>query len=90
MNEIEVIKAKAQLPDLLDRVSNGERYLITTGGRPVAELKPVVARDAADIRKAIAELHNIRKDFAQRGVSLQDVLEPGESLRDLAHSRAIA
>jgi len=90
MAEIDVIKAKAQWLELLDRVSNGERYLITTGGRPVAELKPVVARDAEVIRKAIAELRNIRKDFSQRGVSLRDVLEPGETLRVLAHSRAIA
>ena len=90
MSEIDVFKAKAQLPELLDRVSNGERFVITRGGRPMAELKPVVARDMEVIRKAIAELRNIRKDFSQRGVSLQDVLEPGESLLDLAHSRAIA
>lgn len=90
MSEIDVIKAKVRWPELLDRVSNGERFVITRGGRPIAELKPVVARDMTVIRKAIAELRNIRRDFARRGVSLREVLEPGESLRDLAHSRAIA
>jgi prevent-host-death family protein len=40
MIAIGVYDAKTQLPKLLERVSRGERFLITKHGRPVAQLVP--------------------------------------------------
>lgn len=34
-------QAKARLSELLDRVEAGEVVMITRGGRPIAELRPV-------------------------------------------------
>ncbi|MBE0613255.1 MAG: type II toxin-antitoxin system prevent-host-death family antitoxin [Burkholderiales bacterium] len=85
MSEIGAYEAKTHLPKLLERVQKGERFVITKHGRPVAELTPVVDRDAGRIRAAIDDLRGIRKMLARRGVRLKDVLQTGESPRDLAH-----
>lgn len=85
MSEIGAYEAKTHLPKLLERVEKGERFVITRHGRPVAELTPVANRDASGIRHAIGELRNVRKSLARRGVRLNDILRPGESLRELAH-----
>jgi prevent-host-death family protein len=85
MSEIGAYEAKTHLPKLLERVQKGERFVITRHGKPVAELTPVVDRDAVRIRAAIGELRNVRKSLARRGVQMKDVLRSGETLRDLAH-----
>ena len=85
MSEIGAYEAKTHLPKLLERVEKGERFIITRHGRPVAELTPFGGRDAAGIRQAISELRSVRKAFGRRGIQLKDILQPGESLRDLAH-----
>ena len=46
MTAIGVYDAKTQLPKLLERVSRGERFLITKHGRPVAQLVPAAAEAA--------------------------------------------
>ena len=85
MSEIGAYEAKTHLPKLLERVQKGERFVITRHGRPVAELTPVMDRDAVRIRAAIGELRSVRKALARRGVQIRDVLQSGETLRDLAH-----
>lgn len=85
MPEIGAYEAKTHLPKLLERVEKGERFVITRHGHPVAELVPVVKRDEDSIRRAIDDLRAFRKTLARRGLRLGDVLEEGESLRDLAH-----
>jgi prevent-host-death family protein len=56
MNAIGVYDAKTQLPKLLDRVSRGERFLITRHGRPVAELVPARAEATPDVREIIRQM----------------------------------
>ena len=41
---IGAFEAKTHLSELLDRVGHGQVYVITKGGRPVAELRPVPGR----------------------------------------------
>jgi prevent-host-death family protein len=84
--DIGAYDAKTHLPKLLERVQQGERFVITKHGRPVAELVPVAARDSARIRDAIADLRKGRQALADRGLRLADVLRPGETLRELAQS----
>lgn len=85
MSEIGAYDAKTHLPALLNRVQKGERFTITRHGQPVAELVPVRQRDEEKIRGAIARMRAHRAELAKQGVSLKDILEPGETLRELAH-----
>ena len=86
MSEIGAYEAKTYLPKLLDRVGKGERFVITSHGRPVAELTPVGKRDEKSIRRAIGDLRSLRDELARRGVRMRDLLRKGESVRDLAHN----
>lgn len=85
MSEVGAYEAKTHLPRLLKRVQAGEHIVITRHGQPVAELVPVAQRDEEKIRKTIEEIRAYREELAQQGISWQDVLEPGETLRELAH-----
>ena len=85
MPEIGAYQAKTHLPELLERVQKGERFVITRHGQPVAELVPVAGRDVDTVRRAIAEIRSVRRSLARRGVRIGNILGAGESLRDLAH-----
>ena len=85
MSEIGAYEAKTHLPQLLERVQKGERFIITKHGHPVAELTPVNQRDLDAVSQAITALRTLRSDLAERGVRLDDLLQEGESLRELAH-----
>ena len=78
--------AKTHLPRLLERAARGERFVITRHGKPVAQLVPFEAGDAASVRAAIERVAAIRSKLARQGVSLGGVLEAGESARELAHA----
>jgi len=85
MPEIGAYEAKTHLPRLLERVRNGERFVITKHGQAVAELVPVTDRDSAGIHDAIESLASLRKKLHRRGVQLHDLLDEGETIRELAH-----
>jgi prevent-host-death family protein len=85
MNEIGAYDAKTHLPQLLERVRRGERFVITKHGLPVAELTPYAGHDREGARRVVAEMRSLRKALARRGVHLKDILKRGESLRELAH-----
>lgn len=85
MTEIGAYEAKTHLPKLLERVANGERFIITRHGRPVAELVPVATRDVERIRQAIMDIRSLRAQLAKRGMRLRDFLGSGESVRHMAH-----
>ena len=54
-------EAKAQLSRLLREVQQGERFIITSRGRPVAELGPVRESKARDMRAAIERMRAIER-----------------------------
>ncbi len=85
MAEIGAYDAKTHLPQLLERVQRGERFVITKHGKPVAELTPYAGHDRDAAHRAVAEMRALRRSLEKRGFALSAVLEPGESLRDLAH-----
>lgn len=78
--------AKTHLPKLLERAAHGERFVITRHGKPVAQLIPFEEGDEAAIRHAIEKVEAIRTRLARQGVSLANVLAPGETVRELAHA----
>jgi len=85
MSKIGAYEAKTHLPRLLEDVQRGERYVITKHGKPVAELIPYAGADADDIGKLVASVRRHRADLAKRNLRLSDLLEEGESIRDLVH-----
>lgn len=85
MKRIGVYEAKTHLARLLERVRNGERFVITRHGKPVAQLTAIAERDEEAVRETLARLRAGRMVLARRGVRLGDLLEKGESLRDFAH-----
>ena len=56
MSEIGAFEAKTRLPQLLQRVEAGERFVIIRHSRAVAELIPFQARDPGKVRSAIDAL----------------------------------
>ena len=82
MAEIGAYEAKTHLPRLLERVQQGERFVITKHGHPIAELVPFGRHNAERIKQALAEIHTVRKGLARRKVRLKDVLRGMASLRD--------
>ncbi len=85
MPEVGAYDAKTHLPKLLERTQKGERFVITKHGRPVAELVPVTRTDPEAVRRTIANIRSFRETLRKRGVSIKDVLNKNEALRDLAH-----
>ena len=77
--------ARTHLPQLLERVQRGERFVITKHGRPVAELVPVAERDPDKVRKLVVSMRSLRASLEKRGVRLSDIRKKGETLRELAH-----
>ena len=77
MTSVGSFQAKTHLPQLLDRVANGERIMITKRGKPVAMLVPAEAehvQSAAEIGRAMLAY----RDRMKRKL--------GGSFRELAHS----
>jgi prevent-host-death family protein len=76
MTAIGVYDAKTQLPKLLERVSRGERFLITKHGRPVAQLVPAAAEAAPAVKEIIRQM----QEWQERE---GPTLGPGLTIRQL-------
>lgn len=76
MREIGAYEAKTNLSALLEKVENGERFVITRHGKPVAELVPARGRDAAKIRRAIGQLRDFQRGH-QLGGSVRSMVRDG-------------
>jgi len=77
METIGAYEAKTHLPKLLERVSKGERIIITRHGLPVAVLVPPDCQQKADPVKIIGELRNLREQNRLNGLSLREMIEEG-------------
>jgi len=61
MATVGAYEAKTHLPELLKRVENGERIIITRHGHPVAELVPPDAASRREVREVVAAIKTFRK-----------------------------
>ncbi len=77
MREVGAYEAKTHLPKLLERVEQGERFLITRHGRPVAELVPVRRRSKEQVRDAIEGLKAFQASHSLGGISIRELIEDG-------------
>ena len=79
MESVGSFEAKTHLPQLLERVAQGEEFTITKHGKPVARLVPVItATPKSDVRKVIEELKAFSKgNTLGEGISVRDLIEEG-------------
>jgi prevent-host-death family protein len=71
-------QAKTFLPQLLDRVSRGEKILITKHGKPAAMLVPAADDDEQDVKTVIARLKALRKgNVLGKGTTIRDLINEG-------------
>ncbi|MDE2573435.1 MAG: type II toxin-antitoxin system prevent-host-death family antitoxin [bacterium] len=80
MREIGVYDAKTHLSRYLDEVAGGVSFLITRGGKPVAELRPVADTERAARRHAIRRLRELREGVAlphNDKTTIRELIEEG-------------
>lgn len=77
MSTVGAYEAKTHLSQLLNRVSQGERIVITKHGIPVAILQPTGLAKKILPRKAIANLRKFRENHFLKGLSLKQMIEKG-------------
>jgi prevent-host-death family protein len=70
-------EAKTHLPQLLERVSRGERITITKHGVPVAILEPAGSTKKMTPRDALDQLKKFRKGRRLDGLSLKEMIQEG-------------
>lgn len=84
-----VADAKRRFAELLDRVHDGERFLISRRGRPAAAVVPPevepVARRTAPVRKSLAEFAGILGEA--EGAELDALVEEAYAARTQSQDR---
>ena len=79
MNTIAATEAKAHFSAILDRVDQGEEFVLTRHGKGAAYLGPAQRATTGQAAQAVAELLQWRSKVVARGA----VLEPGETVKSL-------
>jgi prevent-host-death family protein len=79
METVGSFAAKTHLPQLLERVANGEEFIITKHGKPIARLVPAaVAKPKPDVRQVIAELKAFSKgNTLGDDLTIREMIEEG-------------
>ena len=77
MTKIGAYEAKTHLPKLLERVQQGERFIITKHGQPVAELVPIATRDRQKICDAIDDLKTFQRSHRLDGLDVREMISEG-------------
>ncbi|MBI5092604.1 MAG: type II toxin-antitoxin system Phd/YefM family antitoxin [Candidatus Hydrogenedentes bacterium] len=77
MNTVGAYEAKTHFSQLLERVAKGERITILKHGVPVAVLQPADSAKKKDVRKAIAELKELRKGHRLDGLTIRELIDEG-------------
>jgi prevent-host-death family protein len=77
MHTVGAYDAKTHLPELIERVSHGERITITRHGVPVAMLVPPETVPQRPVAETIAKLREFRKGIKLRGLSIRKMMEEG-------------
>jgi prevent-host-death family protein len=77
MITIGLIEAETQLPNLIDRVAQGELITITKQGVPVARIIPVPKQDSNNLPQTIRDIKESRKGRRLNGISIRQMIEEG-------------
>lgn len=78
MTTIGSYEAKTHLTQLLNRVAQGERILITKRGTPVAMLVPPAPERTPDVRSVLRSLKELRRgNKLGAATAVRDLIEEG-------------
>jgi prevent-host-death family protein len=78
METIGSFEAKTHLPQLLERVAQGEVLTITEHGKPVARLVPAASvKTKPDVRAAVESMKQFREGRTLDGLSIREMIEEG-------------
>ncbi len=77
MPTVGAYEAKTKLSELLERVTKGERFIITKHGVPVAVLEAADFRKKKSPERVIEDIRKFRKRHRLDGISLKDLIEEG-------------
>jgi prevent-host-death family protein len=77
METIGVYEAKTHLPQLLERVSRGDRITITKHGVPVAVLQPYDPDKQINVAAVITKLRDFRAQNRLEDLTIRDMIEEG-------------
>ena len=68
---IALSEAKAKFSELIDRVNEGEEFLITRHERAIARLVPASGHSQAEVRQAVDKIKSLRRGS---NISLKELL----------------
>ena len=78
MTSVGSYAAKTHLPELLDRVTNGETIVITRRGLPVALLTQPPRGPGRDVGDVVAQMKELRRgNVLGRSLSIRALIEEG-------------
>lgn len=77
MPEIGIYDAKTRLSEILERVRNGERFIITRHGQAVAELRSVATQDLEERRAIVARMKAFQAAHDLGGLSSRELIDEG-------------
>lgn len=77
MSSVGAYEAKTHLPQLLERVAQGEKITITKHGVPVAILQPAAPSKREPVSECIDQLKRFRKQHRLDGLSIRALIEEG-------------
>ena len=79
MQTIEAYEVQANFSAVLNKVRSGENITITLHGVPVADMRQHNQQNVGDVKVAIAEIMELRENFAGafKGESIKALIEEG-------------
>ncbi len=77
MERIGAYEAKTHLPELIRRVSKGERIIITKHGVEVALIQPPEPEQKSDTKDVIRKIRAFRKKHVFDGMTIREMIEQG-------------
>jgi antitoxin (DNA-binding transcriptional repressor) of toxin-antitoxin stability system len=75
MSSTVALEAGALLPQLMERVAQGESITLTKEGVAIAMLVPAPAVGRPDVEATVQELLRFREEHRLNGETLRDILE---------------
>ena len=67
MDTMTAFEAKTRFGELLERVTRGEEIVITRHEKPVARIIPEGRRSLTQVRQAVTDLEQLRRQVGTRG-----------------------
>ena len=77
MPEVGAYEAKTHLPKLLERVQNGERFIITKHGHPVAELRPISTHSHEQRQMIIERMKKFQASHSLGEITIRELIDDG-------------